>query len=320
MTTKIEWVKSQDGSQGKTWNPTVGCSRVSSGCKNCFAERMARRLQAMGREEYQGTVNGNGRWTGVVNLVPERLEEPLKRKKPTTWFVDSMSDLFHESISLEWQTDIFEVMTKASWHTFQVLTKRPDVMLARWNDIGTGVAHRLGKQREPGFWPPFNIWGGISAEDQKAADERIPLLLRTQLAVRFVSAEPLLGPVFLRPSWFRNDPPQFSQRQVFLGGIDWLIAGGESGPNARPCHPDWVRQLRDQCQAAGVAFFLKQRGEYLTLPEAMEAGIKLSIADALNANSVGLGNGFVRVGKKAAGRLLDGVQWNEMPWREEFPR
>lgn len=246
---KIEWTE-------QTWNPIAGCSKVSEGCRNCYAEKMAKRLVAMGVDKYAGTVDERGLWTGEILLDEQKLNEPLSRKKPTRYFVNSMSDLFHENVSSETIGRIFNIMVKAHWHTFQILTKRPKRMQAAvtaYYDTFNLPVLRYD-----------NIWLGVSVENQETADERIPLLIQTPAAVRFISAEPLLGPIIL-PS---------------LKSLSWVIAGGESGPCARPMDPDWARSLRDECQTAGVPFFFKQWG---------------------GAN------------KKAAGRLLDGRVWDEIP-------
>lgn len=326
---KIEWTED-------TWNPVTGCSRVSEGCRHCYAERMAKRLQAMGQPQYQGVVDKNGRWTGQINFVESALEIPLKRKKPTMWFVNSMSDLFHPGIHVKQLTDIFEVMARTPQHTYQILTKRAERLMPLMDSIGIGVANRLGKQKEPGFWPLPNVWLGVSVENQAAADERIPFLIQAPAAVRFLSCEPLLGPVrtlkyliYGAHKWEQN--------------IHWVIVGGESGPGARPMHPDWARGIRDQCQAAGVKFFFKQWGGWIAKPEIAELtedGWKVKpewapiIQDKMWGTLDSDGDFYdftttwngrqnderdnfevtvYKVGKKAAGRLLDGREWSEFP-------
>ena len=241
MTTDIGWVRNPDGSKGETLNPTTGCTKISPGCKNCYAVRMAKRLKAMGMPQYQSVVNGNG-WTGQIEFVESTLEKPLHWKKPRMIFVNSMSDLFHKNVSIEWQTDIFEMMAKTP-HTYQVLTKRASLAMSRMIDIGTGVAYRLGKQREPGFWPLKNVWLGVSVENQNYLD-RIDHLRETEAAVKFLSLEPLLGPL-----------PNLN-----LSGIDWVIVGGETGPGAREIRLGWVRDIRDQCLQAEIPFFFKAWG------------------------------------------------------------
>jgi len=249
--TSIAWTE-------KVWNPVTGCTKISPGCAHCYAERMAHRLA--GRCGYPPSPD-----QFRVTLHPDKLDEPLHWKKPAMIFVDSMGDLFHKDVPLSFQTDVFEVMTKAYWHTFQILTKRADLMRSRWCVIGAGVAYRLGKQKEPNFWPPKNIWLGVSAENQQCADERIPLLLQTPAVGRFVSVEPMLGPVnvqgYLLDGWHKYDPK-----------IRWLIIGSESvsGDPGRSCNLAWVRSLRDQCVNAGTALFIKQLeigGKLVKMPE-----------------------------------------------------
>lgn len=237
--------------------------RISSGCQNCYAERIAARFSGPG-QPFEGlarrTTDGP-RWTGSLRLVPERLEDPLHWRKPRRIFVNSMSDLFHDRLIGGEIAGVFGVMIKAFWHTFQVLTKRPERAMA-WlsTSKNSTAAYREAQRHEwPAWamddvnrggaadvgWPPRNVWLGVSVENQAAAEERVPLLLQAPAAVRFLSVEPLLGPVDLSP-WLS-------------GGIDWVIVGAESGPGARPMNENWVRSLRDQCStAAGVALFYKQ--------------------------------------------------------------
>jgi protein gp37 len=228
----IEWTEA-------TWNPVTGCSKVSPGCRHCYAERMAIRLQAMGQPNYRDGF--------AVTLQPRMLELPLGWKRPQTVFVNSMSDLFHEDVPLGFIQQVFSVMRRASWHRFQILTKRS----ARLAELDLELA-----------WAP-NVWMGVSIESERFAS-RIDDLRATRAAVKFLSLEPLLGPL---PG-------------LELGGIDWVIVGGESGPGARRMNPVWVTDLRDQCRAARVPFFFKQWG-----------GTR----------------------KKQAGRMLDGRTWDEMP-------
>ncbi len=230
----IEWTES-------TWNPVTGCSKVSPGCKHCYAETMAKRLKAMGQRNYQ---NGF-----ALTLQPHMLELPLRWKRPQTIFVNSMSDLFHQDVPIEYIQQVFDVMRRAHWHRFQVLTKRADRLLE--------LDDRLD-------WQP-NIWMGVSVESEKYL-HRIDLLRRTGAQVKFLSLEPLLGPL----------------PNMRLEGIHWAIVGGESGLMSRPLDPDWVFDIRDQCNAAGVPFFFKQWGGR---------------------------------NKKKAGRLLEGRTWDEMPAR-----
>lgn len=211
-TSRIEWTES-------TWNPITGCTKISSGCKNCYAERMALRLQAMGQSNY---IDGF-----QLSLHEHMLERPLEWKKPQLIFVNSMSDLFHEDVPVDFIQKIFDVMRRAYWHNFQVLTKRSERMLELSVDID---------------WPP-NVWMGVSVESSKYKF-RIDHLRRTKAKTKFLSLEPLLGPL----------------SALDVSGIDWVIVGGESGPGARPIEESWVTEIRDQCLLAQVPFFFKQWG------------------------------------------------------------
>lgn len=222
---EIEWTEA-------TWNPIAGCSMVSSGCTNCYAMRMAARLQAMGVDKYQGTTRRSGRravWTGKVNSDPKALQAPLRWRSPRRIFVNSMSDLFQEAVSEEVVLSVWDVMRQASWHTFQVLTKRPERMLSMLSADRFDILP--------------NVWLGTSVESE-AVSGRIEVLQETPAAVRFVSFEPLVGPI-IGPD---------------LTGVDWAIVGGESGPGARAMETWWAEELRDACLAQGVAFFFKQWG------------------------------------------------------------
>ncbi|TNE81420.1 MAG: phage Gp37/Gp68 family protein [Bacteroidetes bacterium] len=211
--TSIEWTET-------TWNPTTGCTKVSQGCKNCYAEIMTRRLRAMGKEKYKEGFS-------IIRTHERALLEPYSWRTPKTVFVNSMSDLFHEDVPLEFIKKVFKVMNDNLHHTFQVLTKR---------------AERLAEVQDQLFWSE-NIWMGVSVEDEKVVD-RIDYLRSTGAQIKFLSLEPLLGPL----------------RALNLDNIDWVIVGGESGPKSRPIQKDWVIDLRDQCELASVAFFFKQWG------------------------------------------------------------
>jgi protein gp37 len=208
----IEWTES-------TWNPVTGCTKISSGCAHCYAERMAERLQAMGQPNYRDGFE--------LRLQPQMLERPLEWTKPQRIFVNSMSDLFHEGVPLEYIQQVFDVMLRAHWHEFQVLTKRADRLAALSPEIE---------------WPA-NVWMGVSVENADHTG-RIDDLRGTGARVKFLSLEPLIGPL----------------AELDLRGIDWVITGGESGPGARPMDPSWVTDIRDQCHRSGVAFFFKQWG------------------------------------------------------------
>ncbi len=208
----IEWTDS-------TWNPVTGCTKISTGCKHCYAARLARRLQAMGQANYRNGFE--------VTLQPQMLELPLKWRSSKRIFVNSMSDLFHEDVPIEYIKRVFDVMLRADWHQYQVLTKRSDRVRALSKELP---------------WAP-HIWMGVSVENQKYA-YRIDDLRQTGAQVKFLSVEPLLGPL----------------KNLNLHGINWAIVGGESGPGARPMDSVWVTNLRDQCLQAGVPFFFKQWG------------------------------------------------------------
>lgn len=236
--TKIEWTD-------RAWNPVTGCTKVSPGCANCYAESVAGRLGRM------SAANGYKRPPRHFDVTPhpDRLEVPYAWKTPKRVFVCSMGDLFHEGVPDEFIHRVYQVMHQCPQHTFQVLTKRPQRML----DIASYYC------RAPGIINSSNIWFGVSVEDQQRADERIPLLLQMPPAPRFVSCEPLLGPVEINKRWLTGAPR-----------VDWVIAGCESGPNRRPADADWFRSLRDQCAAAGVPFFLKQmdvEGRVVKMPK-----------------------------------------------------
>lgn len=289
---KIEWT-------GETWNPTVGCSKVSTGCSNCYAIKDAHRLAGNPNPKigpiFSGLTERRGdrtEWTGKVNFVSERLQIPLQTRKPTMWFVNSMSDLFHESVSFEVIAAIFGVIEVTPHHTYQVLTKRPQRMLeffewlrsasvdpwtechfwALQNDDQAEVLHRLDyKGNYP--WPLSNLWLGVTAENQRTADERIPLLLQTPAAVRFLSCEPLLQKIDLTAvghgtqdycnalTGYRWDYGGTRPcPQPFAKPIDWVIVGGESGAKTRTCDINWIRSIVEQCRVAGMPCFVKQLG------------------------------------------------------------
>lgn len=244
MGTKIQWTE-------ETWNPIVGCSVLTPGCTNCYAMKMAWRLANNSKTpHYAGTVEqvkGKAVWTGKMALAPERvLMEPLRRRKPTMYFVNSMGDLFHENVPDGWILRVFAIMEATRQHRYQVLTKRSE----RQRDFMRNAASYVRKVRIDMLgskgsaslhWPPSNVWLGVSAERQKEWDERKEHLRDTPAAVRFASFEPLLGPIEGIPDW-----------------LDWAIVGGESGPGAREMDLGWARDLRDQCAEAGVPFFFKQ--------------------------------------------------------------
>ncbi len=290
-TTSISWTE-------KTWNPVSGCSPASEGCANCYAKRMAQRLR--GRFGYPADEPFR------VTLHPERLEEPLRLRKPSRIFVCSMSDLFHEDVPFEFVDQVFDVMATARKHTFMVLTKRPRRLLE--------YARSRTRETGEGYLNEGNVWLGVTAENQARADERIPILLETPAAVRFVSIEPMLGPVNLNNIKYR--PGDEGWLSAFnegawpeLGHVDWVIAGGETGPNARPMHPDWARSLRDQCQAVGVPFHFKSWGAYR---EACAPDDPIWNGQSPNLKHEH-GTHFIKLNPRETGRLLDGREWNEYP-------
>jgi protein gp37 len=276
--TGIEWTD-------RTWNPVTGCDRISEGCDNCYALTMAKRLKAMGSAKYQN--DGDPRTSGPgfgVTVHPAALAEPATWRDPSLVFVNSMSDVFHARVPLSFVQDVFDVIASTPRHTYQVLTKR-SLRLAR-------IADRLN-------WPG-NLWMGVSVESTSHLD-RVDHLRQVPAAVRFLSCEPLLGPL----------------ASLDLDGIGWVIVGGESGPGARPMHPDWARSIRDQCVADGVPFLFKQWGQWAP------GMLDFDRAVGIDRNGHALpdfnldesqGHAFVtRVGKKAAGRVLDGRTWDEYP-------
>jgi len=336
---KIEWTES-------TWNPVTGCSKISTGCKNCYAERMSKRLA--GRFGYPKDNPFR------VTLHEDKLEEPLKIKKPTMFFVCSMGDLFHEDVSFNAIQRVWATMQAPACHkhTFQILTKRPERMLEyyKWNESQPSKMKMAVEFQRP------NIWLGVTCENQEMADKRIPTLLEIPAAKRFVSIEPMLGPVdvilaegdiacvICATQWHYDDSRECPgcgsddpYQQVSCNDpykstdseLDWVICGGETGPGARPMHPDWVKNLRDQCQEANVPFFFKQWGEWVPtdmLDINKDGKLLTEISNSKHTtwlmpdgstsidffeeeDSVLIG----KVGKKRAGRKLDGKECNEMP-------
>lgn len=297
----ISWTQS-------TWNPILGCQKESPGCANCYAVKEVYRMASNPNPKISsvnsGLVHklGNGKldWTGEITTVPDRLNTPLKWKKPRRIFVNSLSDLFHPKVPDLFIDAVFATMAIANQHTYQILTKHPDRMAEYFNDpaerqnaIGNAAIDHFDQMLtgdpecmndEDFIYAPFplpNVWLGTSVENQEYTDKRLPWLEQVPAVIRFVSAEPLLGPIDINEYW---------------PNVDWVIVGGESGANARAMDPQWVRGLRDQCKARGVAFYFKQWGEF-------------------SPNVLGINDTFppARIGKKEAGRNLDGDEWNEFP-------
>lgn len=301
--TGIEWTDA-------TWNPVTGCTKVSLGCDHCYAETIAHRFD--GTPAYPNGFD--------VTLRPERLEQPLRWRKPRMIFVNSMSDLFHKDIPDEYIARVFAVMALARQHTFQMLTKRPARMrsLLRSPVFRCNVEHAIAgvvAAFRPAHvwyqsWPLPNVWLGVSAENQTWADIRIPALIETPAAVHFVSAEPLLGGIN-----FANLSPH-----SLLDELDWVIVGGESGAKARPMHPMWARSIRNQCDSHGVAFHFKQWGEWVPAEPDAVVGEKSEVYLDPSGSGTYFAHRYrpevahlVRVGKKVAGRELDGRTWDGMP-------
>lgn len=316
-----------------TWNPTTGCSHVSAGCSGCYAERMAPRLHAMGQTDAYTTLP----WTAQnakenVFLHPDRLQLPMSWKKPKRIFVNSMSDVFHERIPVEFIVKIFQTMANCPQHIFQILTKRPERMQKILSDesFWQQIPHVLGKPPvmnargfyyKPECYNPMdfkalkNVHLGTSAEDERWYQERWPYVVNTPAFVRWLSLEPLLGPIELSIGRFNQ--------------IDWVVVGGESGPRARPMNPAWARALRDECQMRRIPFHFKQWGEWAPMSEEREGYIRAEAPDdmvdrvifpngahmfvIINGNN-GIDATLIhRYGKMAAGRELDGRTWDEWP-------
>ncbi|MDJ0403930.1 phage Gp37/Gp68 family protein [Rhodococcus erythropolis] len=311
--TGIEWTDA-------TWNPVTGCTKVSPGCDNCYAETFSERFRGTPGHYFEGGFD--------IQLRPDKLDQPLRWKRPRRIFVNSMSDLFHKDVPDEYIAKVFAVMALAPQHTFQILTKRHARMRSLLNagDFQTAVAEHMlamtDEERLPDVGDPLplpNVWLGVSTEDQKWADLRIPALLETPAAVRFISAEPLLGPINLEMlagktlGWNALD-----DESIAHPALDWVIVGGESGRNARPMHPAWATSLRDQCAHAEVPFLFKQWGEWV--PGILDfgsrtgkVGIGFRSAPYVDGRYWGEFASMSRVGKKSAGRELDGRTWDEYP-------
>ena len=312
MGTKIEWTE-------ETWNPIIGCSKVSPGCDNCYAERMAKRLANMPNTLHYQAVTCPGPhqepkgWNGKTYLVESALSKPLHWKKPRTIFICSMGDLFHETVALTSIMEVMYVINKCPQHTFLILTKRPKRMYEYFMEW---VPNPFGSP----FSPLSNIWIGVTAENQEAANKRIPILLQIPAAKRFVSIEPMLGAVDLKNEWIEKELQSVGGAgSAFFPSIDWVICGGESGPGARPMYPDWVRSIKKQCNKADVPFFFKQWGAWVPVdyinkekPEACYVNLTPDGKKEILLREPRLVN-LRRVGKKKAGCLLNSEEWKQIP-------
>lgn len=305
--TKIEWCDI-------TINPVVGCSKCSPGCDNCYAERFAARLSKHPnpniRNKYKGVVDERGKWTGESSLFDISVLESLP-KIPKRVFVGSMTDIFHERASLIAVAKILDKIKKCPKHTFLFLTKRPEKMREFISFFSSRFFEGGGIEK--------NIWLGVTVCNQEEADVKIPILLDTPAEKRFVSIEPMLGPVDLtridscaneNPDWYRvnaitGEHTDMCRPCPDVPKLDWVICGGETGPNSRPIHPDWVRGLRDQCASAEVPFFFKSWGEWTA---------DYSYDDAISTDGAYIQDTpFSRIGKRRTGSLIDGREWNEFP-------
>lgn len=356
MATNIEYVED-------TWNPLGGCEKISEGCKNCYAINMAWRLAHIPATKGRylplvyKTENGNKNWSGTINLFPDVLMKPLKAKQPTKYLI-SMTDLFHKDVPFDYIDKVFAVMALCERHTFLITTKRADVMADYFSNIQyraeaiaieAEMISGLDRDHKRQDWslPLHNVWLGVSVENQKAADERIPYLLKTPAFVRWLSIEPLLGPVDLDCEWGAyQDGNNSPIRKKWLDGIHWVVVGGESGYNARGYHPHWIYNLINQCGEKKVPFFFKQWGEwytrwhitnqsdgkskphfmywrdYLHFTQKLWAD-KDDLCVDMDGNVCKIGKDFMnakypvvilsKVGKKQAGRLLNGFEYNAMP-------
>ena len=300
MPTKIEWTE-------ESWNVITGCTPISEGCQNCYAERMSKRLA--GRFGYPADDPFK---PGVFH--EDKLLEPMEWKKPRKVFVCSMGDLFHDDVLNLATFRVVKIIQETPQHTYIMLTKRPENMKAIFQNMkGMFQSHQV-----LDYLP--NLWIGVTAENQRTADERIPILLQIPAAVRFVSIEPMLGPVDLTnirfPGDARSSVLQYCDgcekhnQHPYCGKLDWVICGGETGPGARPMQFEWARSLRNQCVDANVPFFFKGWGNWVA-PSQMPLGTYREIEDF--GDGIGISDNPLGVGKKRAGRLLDGDEWNEYP-------
>lgn len=334
--TGIEWTDA-------TWNPIRGCTTVSEGCRNCYAMGVAARFSQPG-QPYEGLArmtNRGPKWTGAIRKVDTHLALPLKWQRPRMVFVNSMSDLFHAGVPDEYIAAIIGVMAFAERHTFQVLTKRPQRMLdflsrttlascliaaARYKlpprTVRDEAVEALVERVQ---WPLRNVWWGVSAEDQDTADERVPLLLQTPAAVRWVSAEPLLGPIDFHRLKLGPHGPYHDALSGSAGwrSLDWIVVGGESGrlgTGVRPMHPDWPAAIQRDCARFGVPFFFKQWGNWAPPGAAADsAAIAGAKVDLVGCPAGGGTAVMTETGKRSSGALLHGREWKQYPRGVQAP-
>lgn len=268
---KIQWTD-------ETWNPIVGCSKISEGCANCYAESLAKSPRLQQFEQYQQVKDWN-----TVTFVESQLYKPLSWKSPKKIFVCSMGDLFHEDAKFEWIDKVMAVMKYCEQHTFQVLTKRPDIALKYFNDYLPDIGPSwvtLGKNVAVNFKqaiPLSNVWFGVSVENKARTDERIPLLYQIPAKLKFLSCEPLLEPVeLLSPVPIEIDELIDNEQQIYLNDfVSWIIVGGESGDKARPCYYDWILKVVKDCEALKIPVFVKQLGSnFIHSTESFQRGTK----------------------------------------------
>lgn len=315
---KISWLN-MPGYKPETWNPIIGCNKISPGCDNCWAEKMAiRQAHMSGAREYSNVVRSNpSKWNGKTQFVESALHKPLYWKNPRMIFVCDMGDLFHETVKYEWFKKVMNIIEMSPEHIFIILTKRPEraaEFLATYRDRSLILISVNGKKIT---WPFSNLWVGASTENQEQFNKRVPLLLKVPAAKRFVSIEPMLGPIDFYDPIINGEHyhtlkgfGDISGSRGYGGGpaLDWIIVGGESGPKARPIHPDWVRSVRDQCAGAGTPFFFKQWGEWLPLRYGGQGSTEFNWCEKKLPYQW-----MCKVGCKAAGDLLDGKQHHEWP-------
>ena len=342
---KIAWTE-------QTWNPIIGCSRISSGCENCYAEKMANRLAFIDNTAYyrnvvkfDNYVGGNEFenkdkwfdevWNGKTHFVKSQLEKPFKWKNPRMIFVCSMGDLFHESVPFEWIDEVIARIAISDQHIFQLLTKRPDRMRDYFSEFREDQIRNIWWNKYKIYTTqkryvqiPDNIWLGVTAENQIQAIKRIPTLLDIPAKIKFVSIEPMLSEInliklregiSLESNALNGECYSLEETYQDINNrkLNWVICGGESGSNARPMHPDWVRSLRDQCESANVPFFFKQWGEWIPTNErkAVHDNEIILVPEGKGVFFTANPNAKVmrRIGKKKAGCLLDGKEYKQFP-------